>query len=243
MAARSWQPLAMRVLPPAPTSETGARRLRRQAPHDGTGSRSTNRAVEPETFSAVRTILESVTGSHVRSDADLILAAGEDPDAFRVLYDRYAPRIHSFFQRRTGDAEAALDLTAETFAQAWVGRRGFRDLADGSAGPWLFTIARRALIATVRKRRLERRALEQLGLERSPAETVQPSDRWLEGLDSDLDEALADLPVPQRRALELRVLAGLPYSAVASQLRCSSAAARIRVSRGLRRLRERLEMN
>jgi DNA-directed RNA polymerase specialized sigma24 family protein len=83
----------------------------------------------------------------MRSDAELIFAAGKDPDQFRLLYDRYAERMHGFFWRRTGDREAALDLTAETFAQAWISKRRFRDLAGGSAGPWLFTIAKRLLIA------------------------------------------------------------------------------------------------
>ena len=37
---------------------------------------------------------------------------------------------------------AALDLTAETFAQAWHASRRFKDMADGSGAPWLFGIAR-----------------------------------------------------------------------------------------------------
>jgi DNA-directed RNA polymerase specialized sigma24 family protein len=80
----------------------------------------------------------------LKSDAELVVAARDDPDCFRLLYDRYAERIHRFFFGRTADRETALDLTAETFAQAWMSRDGFRDLAGGSAGPWLFTIARGA---------------------------------------------------------------------------------------------------
>jgi RNA polymerase sigma factor (sigma-70 family) len=180
----------------------------------------------------------------MRSDAEVIFAARDDPDAFRILYDRYAARIHGFFHRRTGDRDAALDLTAETFAQAWVGKVRFRDLAGGSAGPWLFAIARRVLVASVRQRRLERRALEQLQLDRpDPPHAVRPNRSWLDGLDSDLEQALAELPTDQRQAVELRVLGDLPYTTIAMQLRCSSTAARIRVSRGLKRLRERMEMN
>ena len=81
----------------------------------------------------------------IRTDAELIVSARNDPDAFRVLYDRYSGRVHAFLLRRTGDSDAALELVAETFAQAWTSRHRFRDLAGGSAGPWLFTIARRTL--------------------------------------------------------------------------------------------------
>src|SRR3954452_5149313 len=62
------------------------------------------------------------------SDAALLAAA--DPDAFRELYARYAERVYGYFVRRSGD-HARFDLTAETFAQAWIMRRRFRDEAAG----------------------------------------------------------------------------------------------------------------
>jgi DNA-directed RNA polymerase specialized sigma24 family protein len=52
------------------------------------------------------------------SDASLLAAARHDPDAFRELYERYAVAVHEYFARRTGSGATALDLTAETFAQA-----------------------------------------------------------------------------------------------------------------------------
>jgi len=52
------------------------------------------------------------------SDASLLAAARHDPDAFRELCKRYAEAVHEYFARRTGSRATALDLTAETFAQA-----------------------------------------------------------------------------------------------------------------------------
>ena len=178
----------------------------------------------------------------MESDAQLIHLAADDPDAFRQLYDRYAHRLHRFFARRAGDEDVALDLTAETFAQAWVSRRRFRDRAAGSAAPWLFAIARHVLLASVATRRVERTMLERLQVDwRAPTTEPEPSERWLEGLDADLEEALGALPAPQRQALELRVLDDLGYAELAERVGCSSVAARIRVSRGLANLRARLE--
>ncbi len=69
-----------------------------------------------------------------------------------------------FFTRRTLDAEVALDLTAETFAQAWGGWPRVRlDNHDEVQG-WLFTIARRQLGRYLRRGYVERRALTRLGL-------------------------------------------------------------------------------
>ena len=175
----------------------------------------------------------------MKTDAELIRAARTDAGAFRELYDRYAEQVHRYHLRRTRDSHAAHDLTAETFAQAWLARRRFRDRAGGSAGPWLFGIARNLLAQSVRRRRIELTACERIGLlERldEPPATTEPDDAWLDGL----DEAMAALPPGERDAVELRVMEGLSYDAVAAGLSTSEGAARVRVARGLGRLRERL---
>jgi len=169
----------------------------------------------------------------MRSDAALIAAARTDARAFRELYDRYADRVLGYHQRRTRDDDAAHELTAETFAQAWLVRARFRDECDGSAGPWLFGIARNVLLMSVRRRRLEAEARERLGL---PAVSAPAEEGWLDGL----DEALDALPEAQREAIRLRVVDDLPYSDVAAALGTTPAAARVRVHRGLSALRARL---
>jgi RNA polymerase sigma-70 factor (ECF subfamily) len=174
-----------------------------------------------------------------RSDAALLRAARTDPHAFRELYDRHADGIYRFQLRRTRDTDAALDLTAETFARAWMLRERFRDRAGGSAGPWLYAIARRVLLESVRRRRLDVSAAERLGvlarLDREPS-TAMPDETWIE----DLDEAVAVLPGPLRRALELRIVDDLDYVAVAAELGTSEGAARVRVTRALAFLRARV---
>ncbi|HET7128509.1 MAG TPA: RNA polymerase sigma factor [Gaiellaceae bacterium] len=175
----------------------------------------------------------------MQTDAELIRAARTDAGAFRELYGRYAGPVHGYHLRRTRDPHAAHDLTAETFAQAWLARRRFRDHAGGSAGPWLYGIARNLLAQSVRRRRIELQACERLGLfERldEPRTTAEPDDVWLDGL----DEAMAELPQGERDAVELRVIDGLAYDAIAADLATSEGAARVRVARGLGRLRQRL---
>jgi RNA polymerase sigma-70 factor (ECF subfamily) len=169
----------------------------------------------------------------MRSDAALLAAARTDAGAFRELYDRYAERVLGYHLRRTRDDDAAHDLTAETFAQAWLVRGRFRDECGGTAGPWLFGIARNVLLMSVRRRRLEAAARERLGL---PVTEIPADDSWLEGL----DEALDELPESQREAIRLRVVDDLTYDAVAERLGTTPAAARVRVHRGLSALRDRL---
>jgi RNA polymerase sigma-70 factor (ECF subfamily) len=177
----------------------------------------------------------------IETDAELIRRSGRSAAAFRTVYDRHAATIHAFLQRRTGEAGAALELTAETFAEAWRCRGRFVDRAGGSALPWLFGIARNVLAESVRRRSIERRACERLGIELGVSRaSATPADAWLDGLDDDLDRALASLDDAERRAVELRVLDDLAYDDVARELGISPGAARVRVSRGLARLRRRL---
>ena len=175
------------------------------------------------------------------SDSELLLASADDDGAFRVLYDRYADQIHRYHLRRCRDEEAAFDLVAETFAQAWCVRRAFRDEADGSAAPWLYGIARNVLRQSVRRKRLEENARQRLGVRDQPGRPdVTPEESWLDGA----DELLDALPAEQRRAVELRVVEDLTYDRVARRLAITPETARMRVHRAFKALRERhLRMN
>jgi RNA polymerase sigma factor (sigma-70 family) len=166
----------------------------------------------------------------MRTDAQLIADAKTDASAFRELYERYAERIHRLHRARCGDRDAALDLTAETFAQAWVSLDRFRDLAGGSASPWLYAIARNVLVTSVRKRMLERRARDRLGVlvtRDGESQAPAPEERWIEGL----DEELASLSNELRQAVTLRVVDDLTYSDVAAASGTTVGAARVRPPR------------
>lgn len=175
------------------------------------------------------------------SDARLLGAARDDPQAFREVYERYAERIYGYFLRRTRDPTAAEDLTAETFARAWIYRERFVAGDDGSAAPWLYGIARNVLLMSLRRGAVERRATELIGLRErldQPDLTHDPipDPWWADGA----DELLDTLPPSQREAVRLRVIEDLDYQGVAGQLQISEQAARVRVHRGLSALRTRL---
>lgn len=78
------------------------------------------------------------------TDAALLHAAATLSDAFGTFYDRHAQAVFRFLYRRTGCAETAADLCAETFAAAFVQRRRFRDTGT-TARPWLYGIAKNLL--------------------------------------------------------------------------------------------------
>jgi RNA polymerase sigma factor (sigma-70 family) len=179
-----------------------------------------------------------------RTDAELLLASLQDPDAFGVLYDRWAAPLLGYFVNRVRDVEVAADLVAETLAVVFEKRSRFRDTGD-PASAWLYTIAGRELSRYLRRRRVELRALQRLGLTRPPID--EESARAIEALiDHDAHEhplaaALQGISKTERDAVELRVFEELEYREIAARLNCSKVAARVRVHRGLARLTKALE--
>jgi RNA polymerase sigma-70 factor (ECF subfamily) len=165
--------------------------------------------------------------------------------AFIELYERDAESVLVFCARRTLDVEVALDLTAETFAQAWRGWSKVRIDSQEEVRGWLFTIARRQLSRYFRRGRVEQRALRRMGVqipvlqEEDLGEIERAAE--LPALRAALGAELEKLSGDQRRALQLRIVDELPYSDVARRLGISEPTARARVSRGLRMLALALE--
>jgi RNA polymerase sigma-70 factor (ECF subfamily) len=151
-----------------------------------------------------------------------------------------------FFARRTFDVEAARDLTAETFAQAFEHGRRFRGSTDAEARGWLYGIARHQLSRYARSGVVERKAVERLGI-RLPTVGEDDYERIVElaglaQLRERVAAAFGELSDRQRDALRLRVVDELSYSEVAQTLGISEQTARARVSRALRRLADAIEL-
>jgi RNA polymerase sigma factor (sigma-70 family) len=175
------------------------------------------------------------------SDAELLRRSRSDAEAFRVVYDRHAPVVHAWLAARTTSDDIALDLTAETFAEAFRVAHRFRP-GTSDARPWLIGIAANLLRVAWRSRRVETRARQRLGvLEATRIAIGDASDDTIDRLDSarssrEIESALAELSASQRTAVELRVTRDLPYAEIARTLGCSPGAARVLVFRGLRHL-------
>ena len=157
----------------------------------------------------------------------------DDADAFSGLYEREGEAVLFFLARRSMEPEVAVDLTAETFA-----------VALRSWGT-LFTVARRLYGRYARRARVERRAVERLGIQVPPVhrdDLALIEERCgLGELRAALGLELARLSNEQREALRLRVVEERPYDEVARRLGVSEQTARARVSRGLRALTAALE--
>jgi RNA polymerase sigma-70 factor (ECF subfamily) len=169
-----------------------------------------------------------------------------DPKDFVPFYREEAEAVLLFLARRTLDGEVAVELTAETFAQAWRGWSRVRVDSREEMRAWLFTIARRQLGRFLQRGRAQRTAVRRFGIQMPNVheddlsaieDAAHLGDARL-GLAGELER----LSEEQRDALQLRVVEEMPYAEVARRLGVSEPAARARVSRGLRTLQRSLSV-
>ena len=174
--------------------------------------------------------------AHPASDEDLLRS--EDPEDFGRFYDRHVHAVIGYFARRTREAEAAADLTAETFAAALAARPRFRPSSTPAAA-WLFGIAQHKLADYRRRGAAEDRMRRRLGMERVPIAEEDSDLITMLGRDAAW-QLIDELPADQREAVRAHVLEDRGYSEIAVSSDTSEAVVRKRVSRGLGALRSRM---
>lgn len=170
----------------------------------------------------------------------------DQPEVFRSFYAERREPLLRFFAQRVYDPQLALDLCSETFAQAFLKRHRFRGSIGADATAWLYAIANRRLIDYYRKGEAEKKALKRLGIELAPAGRDE-LDRVEELADlgaarAAIRDGFQRLSRDEQLALKLRIVEERSYQDVASGLGVSVPAARTRVSRALRALRQSVEM-
>jgi len=181
---------------------------------------------------------EDMTGSTGPTDAQLLRWTRDgDRDAFDAFYRRYREGLLGFLARRVRQPDIAADLMAEAFASMLVLTVSERDLPNRPAA-WLFTTAKNLLVDAQRRGRVEADARHQLGLG-----VLELDDEDIERV-LEIAEATAlwnglktEMSDDEVEALNARIVHERPYSEIASELNCSNAVARQRVSRALRHLR------
>ncbi len=164
-------------------------------------------------------------------------AVSPAPEALcHAWYEAYGRAVYSYVRFHLPSADAAEDVTADTFLKAFRSADRF----DGSKGhprAWIFRIAQNTLRDWRRRARLRRHV--PLGSMRDLAsETPSPEERllWEEQV-SRLLAAVAELGRRDREIISLRYGSGLDTAEIAEMLAIRESAVRTRLWRALARLR------
>jgi len=180
----------------------------------------------------------SSAGAGSETSALIARIAAGDRDAFSRFYDLLAPTAFGLIRRVLRDPEAAAEVLQEVFWQVWREASQY-DARRGSPEAWLVMRAKTRAIDRLRSiRRRDRTFVAPVdesvarGTE-EPAENpaVVAEDRSL------IQSALAQLPEPQRRVIEMAFFEGLTQSEIAIRLREPLGTVKTRARLGLERLR------
>ena len=163
------------------------------------------------------------------------IAAG-DREAFASLVERWQTRLINFFYKSTHNQADAEDLAQETFLELY--RSAPRYGPQGSFSAYIFTLGRRRLIDSHRKR--ARRPLDYI----DPTDFVMEQQAEVNGDTREIKEAfhraLADLPENQRNAILLLQQQGLSYDEISATLGASLSSVKTWIHRARIHLRDEL---
>lgn len=147
--------------------------------------------------------------------AALVLAIAErgDRDAFRNLFDHYAPRVKGYLVRLGLDAGRAEELAQEVLVTVWR-KAGSFDARRASVSTWIFRIARNRRIDVYRRDRTADIDGEDPALK--PPEAASPYEEVGAGQQQRrIAAALLDLPQEQRDLVRRAFYDDLSHSEIA----------------------------
>ena len=162
-------------------------------------------------------------------------------NAYAVLVARYQKPIYNLMFRMCGSVADAADLSQDTFIKAYEQLHRFKE--GRSFFPWLYTIGLNHCRNFLRLRKSRQDVpTEDCELDTGLDDPSTHEKRLLAQLDVErLHEALDRLPIDYRESLILRYHEELALEDVAEALEISLSCAKMRVHRGLKKLREILE--
>jgi RNA polymerase sigma factor (sigma-70 family) len=168
------------------------------------------------------------------ADALLAEAAKSDSGAFAELYERYYVRVYRYVFHRVGNETDAEDVTALVFMKALEALPSYRS-GHGGFAPWVFRIARNAVVDYYRRAR-QHGQLEEL---HDRSDGTDPLAKALHNeRRNELHMLVQHLSPDQREVVLMRYAADLSFFEIARTLKKNEPAVRMLLHRGLRKLKE-----
>ena len=159
-----------------------------------------------------------------------------DRNAYTLVVNRYKGPIFNLAYRMTGSYHDADDLTQETFLKAYVALGKFQ--RDRKFFTWLYTISLNLIRNHLRGAKPVSEPMESLCSSESNNDFENPEGSAIRGEEIKLlDICMRRLPPDVREAVVLRFHQGLSFEDVAAVSGCSLSGAKMKVYRGLEKLR------
>jgi RNA polymerase sigma-70 factor (ECF subfamily) len=171
-------------------------------------------------------------------DALVAAARNGDRQAFEALVRATHTDVYTLAYRMVGNEEDARDVVQESYLRAYRGLRRFR--GDAQFSTWLYRITANCASTHLTRRYRHRHdeLIDDAPYVDSNADIDPAAQADAALLRDRLDEALHQLPARLRAVVVLRDVYDLPHEAIATELGISESAAKVRLHRARRKLRE-----
>jgi len=166
-----------------------------------------------------------------------------DRAAFAEFYDRHSTLMFSVARKILNDSGEAEDVLQEVFLQIWD-KAGRFDPKLGRAASWAAVLTRNRAIDRIRASQRRTRLAEVAGGEQAIAgDSSKTANEILHGHEKAelIQNAIMELPVEQRQAIELAYFSGLTQDEISRKLNTPLGTIKARIRRGLLKLRDQLE--
>jgi RNA polymerase sigma-70 factor (ECF subfamily) len=171
------------------------------------------------------------------SDAQLVtLIARYDEIALAEVYRRHGGAVFGLARRVLNNQTEAEDVTQEIFLRLWNQPERF-DPARGTLRSYLLTQAHARAVDVIRSLNSSRRREINDAARTANAGYDVHREAWDIVLSEEVVRALRDLPVEERRAIELAYFEGHTYVEVAEILDLPEGTVKGRIRNGMRRMR------
>jgi RNA polymerase sigma-70 factor, ECF subfamily len=173
------------------------------------------------------------------ADEDLMVLVGEgDARAFEVVFDRHSGASFSLAYRMCGRRATAEDVVQEAFVSLW--RSGARyDPTRGSVRSWVLAVVHHRAVDALRRGvvREGRDVDDESAVERLVALDSTEGEVARRDEAATVRDALGELPVEQRRVIELAYFSGFTHTQIAELLAVPVGTVKGRMRLGLSKMR------
>lgn len=169
-------------------------------------------------------------------EQQVIQDAKSDPEAFRILYERYFTAIFRFVLNRVGERETTADITSQVFLNAMQNLHQFK-FKGFPFSSWLYRIAANECNNYFRKTSRSRVVV----LEEAHAQVLYEEmfgNEALADLKAKLPLILEKLSLEEIQFIELRFFEDRPFKEVAEIIGVSENNAKVRTYRVLDKMRK-----